>query len=188
MDVFTHLSVPISIILGLAMTELLTRIGRIIQCRKRVTFYWLPLAWAVVLMVIIVQSWWAVFNLKDVRDWTFFSFLVVLLHPVALFLLVALALPDRDEFIHGSVDLKAHYFEQRRWFFAAVLLTIAASLARPLAVGDRLSLNLDVLIQGFLFLCAVGGVVIRAEWFHRLLVIVFAATLAAYVGLLFVHL
>ena len=188
MDAFTHLSVPISIILGLAMTELLTRVGRIIQCRRHVNFYWLPLAWAGVLLVITVQSWWAVFSLKEVQDWTFFSFLVVLAHPLALFLLVALALPDRDEFIKGAVDLRAHYYDQTRWFFGAVLLTIVASLARPIVLSGHFSLNLDVIIQGFLFVCAVGGILIKAEWYHRLLVIIFAATIAAYIALLFVYL
>jgi len=36
-----------------------------------------------------------------------------------------------------GVDLKANYFNHSRWFFGAVLLAIAASLARPLALARR---------------------------------------------------
>ena len=187
MDEFTYLSVPISIILGLAVTELLLRLGRAIQARKRVRFYWPALVWIVILLVIAVQSWWALFGLRDYHGWTFLTFLVVLLHPIAFFLMASLVLPDREEFAH-AVDLREHYYAQSRWFFASVLLTIAASLVRPVVLYHAMALNLDVAIQGFLFVVALIAMVTKAKWYHVLTVVLFGATLSAYIGLLFMHL
>lgn len=189
MDEFNYLSVPISIILGLAIAELLTGVGRVIQCRDRVKSYWLSLVWTGILLVTSIQSWWALFGLRRMQDWNFFSFLIVLLHPLALFLLASLVLPGREEFVgHDEVDVKSHYFKQRQWFFAAILLTIVASLVRPLVFKLPLSLNLDVAIQGFLFFVALGAIFVRAAWYQVVATLIFAATIATYIGLLFVHL
>jgi hypothetical protein len=52
MDAFGYLSVLLSIILGLGLTQLLTAIGRLIRHRDRVRVHWLPLLWAAVLLLI----------------------------------------------------------------------------------------------------------------------------------------
>lgn len=188
MDAFSYLSVPISIILGLAITELLLRTGRLIQCRKRVTFFWPPLVWTALLLVTAIQSWWALFGLRTVETWNFPSFLVVLLHPIAFALTAALVLPDREEFSHERVDLRVHYFAQARWFFLAVMVTIVASLIRPIVLFGSFSLNLDVEIQAFLFVLAALATLIRSPWYHKWLAIAFATTICAYIGLLFMRL
>jgi len=188
MDAFSYLSVPISIILGLAITELLLRTGRLIQCRDRVTLFWPPLLWTALLLLTAIQSWWALFGLRKFESWTFPAFLVVLLHPIAIVLMAALVLPDREEFSHGQVDLRVHYFRQARWFFLVLILTILASLARPLVLFGAFKLNLDVEIQGFLLGLAGLAVYIRAAWYHRFVALVFAVTICAYIGLLFMQL
>jgi hypothetical protein len=76
-DAFSYLSVLLSIILGLGLTQLLTAVGRLIRHRDRVRLDWLPLLWAAVLLVVYVQTWWAMFGLRNVREWTFVATLVV---------------------------------------------------------------------------------------------------------------
>jgi len=188
MDAFSYLSVPVSIILGLAITELLLRTGRLIQCRERVTLFWPPLLWTALLLLTAVQSWWALFGLRKFDAWTFPRFLIVLLHPITIVLMAALVLPDREEFSHGQVDLRVHYFRQSRWFFLVLMLTIVASLLRPLVLFGRLTLNLDAEMQSFLFVLAGLAAVVRVAWFHRLVALVFAITICFYIGLLFMQL
>ena len=45
MDAFSYLSVLLSIILGLAITQLLQGVGRLLQERQRVRIYWPVLVW-----------------------------------------------------------------------------------------------------------------------------------------------
>ena len=127
---FDYLTVLISIVLGFAMTNVLTRLAVVVTARERVDFYWLPVAWAVWIFFICVQHWWAQWSLHAVRIWTFPAFCTSLLDPIILFFLSTLVLPERDE--AGSIDLGAWYYRNRRWFFATLALLPIAS------VGDEL--------------------------------------------------
>src|SRR6478672_4069223 len=65
MDPFSYLSVLISIILGLGITQLVTGLGRLIQARGRIKFYAPTIAWVGLLLIIHVQTWWAMFGLRS---------------------------------------------------------------------------------------------------------------------------
>ena len=68
MDDFTHLSVLISIVLGLGLTNLLMGLARVVQMRDRVKIYWPSLVWAVTLLLVHAQTWWTMFGLRTVHD------------------------------------------------------------------------------------------------------------------------
>lgn len=76
------MSVLISIILGLGITQLVTGLGRLIQARRRIQPYAPTLTWVALLLVIHVQTWWSMLDLRanyfDQARW-FFSLLVLLL-------------------------------------------------------------------------------------------------------------
>jgi len=187
---FQYLIVLVSIVLGLGITQLLTGVGRLVQARARVALYWPTLVWVAVLLLIHVQSWWAMFDMRAHRDWTFGKFLVVLLTPTTLFLMSALVLPDVAEATGDGerLDLRAHYHAQARWFFAAGALVIVSSLLRPIAMDGRFPLDLDRGIQlVFLGLCVVSATT-RREAFHRFFAVAGAVLFGAYVLLLFTRL
>ncbi|MGI8889881.1 MAG: hypothetical protein ACR2G0_03745 [Chthoniobacterales bacterium] len=71
--------------------------------------------WAGTLLLISTQMWWAMFSLRARHEWDFASFAVLLARTVALYLLTGLVHPDFPE--EGTVDLREHYFAQRRHFF-----------------------------------------------------------------------
>ncbi len=185
---FQYLSVLVSIVLGLGITQLLTGVGRLAQARGRVRGYWPAALWIVLLFLIHVQSWWAIFALRDHHAWTFLAFLVVLMTPTSLYLMAALALPDVDLRSAEPVDLREHYHAQARWFFGAVELVILSSLLRPLVIDGRIPLDVDRGIQAVFFALAGAAMVIRREAFHRTFALAGAALYAAYVALLFTKL
>src|SRR5438046_2602424 len=115
MDAFSYLSVLISIILGLAITQILQGARGVVIGRREVSNYWPVLVWAGLLLLINVQSWWAMYGLRQLQNWTFVQFSVVLLQSILLYMLAALVLPDIRP--GERSDLKTHYFEQHRWFF-----------------------------------------------------------------------
>jgi hypothetical protein len=97
MDAFGYLSVLLSIILGLGLTQLLTAIGRLIRHRDRVRVHWLPLLWAALLLLIYVQVWWSMYGLRLHREWTFLAFGAVLAQTATLYVMAAVALPEQVE-------------------------------------------------------------------------------------------
>ena len=186
MDAFSHLSVLISIILGLAITQLLQGLRGIVLTRSRVRLYWVPLLWAAIVLVICVQAWWAMFGLRGVREWTFLAFSVVLLEVLAIYMQAAFILPDFAG--DGLVDLRQHYFGHLRWFFGSALLTFAASLTKDVVLSghlpDTANLAFHLLLGGLTALAALWA----NERFHKANAILTAVALTIYIVALFARL
>jgi hypothetical protein len=185
-DAFSYLSVLLSIILGLGLTQLLTATGRLIRHRERVRADWLPLLWGAVLLVIYVQVWWAMFGLRLHRDWTFLAFLIVLTQTGTLYLMAAVALPEQVE--ESGVDLGAYYERQHRWFFGFFLATLIVSIAKDVVLGGKLPTPMNLAFHALLGSVCVLGIVIRGRRFHEILGVVSAAAIAIYIALLFTRL
>ena len=186
MDAFSYLSILISIILGLAITQTLQGFRGLMLARSRLHAYWPSIAWAVLLLLIDVQAWWAMYDLRFYRDWSFLGFAVVLSETVPLYLLAGLVFPDIG--IEGKVDLRSHYFENHRWFFVLAVLLIATSLLKNVVLYHNLPSPLDTSYQ-LLFLApwAIAAWT-RREWFHKLVAATTALGFTTYIGVLFTHL
>ena len=165
MGPFDYLSVLISIILGLGITQLLTGVGRLIQSRDRVRVYWPTLAWVSLLLLVHVQTWWSMFGMRNVREWTFLAFFVVLLQPVILYLLSALVLPD----LNGPerVDLRQNYLDQSRWFFGLFVLLLVVSVLKEVVLDGTLPDPMNLAAHLFFLAFSVVALVTRNEAYHR---------------------
>jgi hypothetical protein len=184
MDAFSYLSVLLSIILGLAITQVLQGVGLLLQGRERVRWHWPSMLWMVSLLIIYVQSWWAMFGLRHITAWSFGAFAVVLLQTIFEYLLAALLMPPAA----AEVDLRAHYFAQRRPFFATLVLVLAVSLAKETILNGVFPLPLNAAFHfGWMTLSA-AAMSTRRDWFHGLAALVAFGGLVAYVVLLFTRL
>lgn len=127
MTAFEYVSVFISVILGLGITQALTGIADLIHQSKRVKVYWPHLIWIVLVIIMHVQEWWVTFDLRELSTWRLPTFLFVMLYPITLFILARLLFPlgMQDEVI----DLKVFYFENyRRIFLFSAFLALLATL------------------------------------------------------------
>jgi hypothetical protein len=94
MDEFSYLSVLLSVILGLAVTQILKGFRAILLSRARIRIYWPVIAWAALLLLICTQHWWSMFGLRNRHDWTFQQFAMVLLNAVLIYMVAGLVFPD----------------------------------------------------------------------------------------------
>ena len=183
MDEFSYLSVLVSIILGLGITRLLTGCGQLIEDRDRGRTYWPSLLWAVVLLVIHVQTWWSMFGMRSHEGWTFLAFLVVLLQPIALYLLAALVLPTLAP--GEPVDLRSHYYRQARWFFGLLIVLLVVSLVKDLIVSGALPAPVNVAFH-LVFMALAAAVAVTAQpRYHEAVATLTPVLFGAYVVLLF---
>ncbi len=183
MDEFSYLIVLVSIVLGLGITRLLTGLGALVEARDRVRLYWPVLAWAAILLVAHVQTWWAFFGLRDRVGWTFLTFLTVLVQPVLLYLLSVLVLPVIGP--GECADLRERYFEQARWFFGLFATLLVASLLRDLTLEGALPDLPNVAFHLVLLSLAVTAAATRRTWFHEANAAVAAGLVGLYIALLF---
>jgi hypothetical protein len=186
MDAFSYLSVLNSIVLGLALASLLAGFAGLVRARGRVVMYWPLAAQMCLLFLIQVQLWWALFVLRNVTHWNFIGFLVVLMQPVLVYLATAFLVPDVRE--DETLDLREAYFREARWYFTAILLVLADSLAKNLVLTGRLQNPTDLVGHAvFAFICA-AGILSRRDFVHKLIAPLALLFFTAYIALLFASL
>lgn len=186
MDAFSYLSVLLSIVLGLAVTQLLSGFAGLVRSRRRIAMYWpVPVQMAVTLLL-AVQVWWAMFGLRDVRHWTFAGFLMVLAQTIAMFLMSAFITPDLGG--DHAIDLREAYFREARWFFGSILILLATSLAKNAVLTGRFQTGFDLAGHFVFGALALAGVLSRSDFVHKLIAPLSLFFYSLYIALLFVTL
>ena len=186
MDAFSYLSVLLSIILGLGLTQLLTATGRLIRHRDRVRVHWLPVLWAALLLLIYVQVWWSMYGLRLHRDWTFLAFSAVLAQTATLYVMAAVALPEQVD--EPCTDLGVYFDRHHRWFFAFFLATLVVSVVKDLILSGRLPDRTNLIFHIVLAAGCLAGLTIQRRRYQEVLAVGFAAAIVAYIGILFTRL
>lgn len=186
MTPFGYLIVFISLVLALGVTRLLTGVGQLLQATRRhegVRLYWVHLSWAATVLLMIVNYWWTVFQLRHQEEWLFFQFLALLLAPILFYLQAVVLFPEADR-LEGGFDYRSHFYDQHRAFFLfmagiAVLnfvysftdmFELTASVTAPAVAGQSATL-----------LVMVGGILTDNEIYHGIvaaLALLFSAGLS----------
>ena len=131
---FEFIAVAVSIILGLGVIQLLSNLDRVLAHPRR---YWLHSAWVFTLFWLLIQNWWAFWDLRNIA-WNLGYFALLVTYVSALYLTV-LALTKTNS---AEVGWEEVYFSRTRRFFSllgfvavvAVLLTwimLDVSLLHP---------------------------------------------------------
>ena len=186
MDQFSYLSVLLSIILGLAITQVLKGYRGILLTRARIRFYWPTLLWGLTLLLMFVQSWWAMFSMRERTVWTFPIFGVVVLQTVLSYMLAAIVFPDF--FGTETVDLREHYFSHTRWFFGLTIAVLLTSLAKTFALDGQLPGAIDTGFHVVFMGMSSGAMFTRRDGFHKVLAVAALAAVIAYIAVLFLRL
>ena len=185
MDPFAYLSVLVSIVLGLGITQLLMGFSRWLEQRKAFDAYAPAIAWAAFLLLVHFQSWWSMYGMRDLVDWTFFQFSMVLLQPILLFLLAVLVFPSSTA---PDQDLRTNFLHKRPWFFGLFLALLVASLLKDIVRSGSLPEATNVGFHIVAMLVAGLGLVSKDERLHRWIG-GFAVTLfIVYIAVLFAEL
>lgn len=182
MDDFAHLSVLLSIVLGLGITNLLMGLARTVHRRDRVKIYWPAVIWALTLLLIHVQTWWTMFGLRQVETWNFIEFFLTLLQPIFLFFLSVLVFPEFERV--ERFDMRENFFAHSRWFFAIFTALLVNSIARTYAVSGHLQSGVDLVFHAIFFVGAVVGAFLKSDRFHQVAAPAVGLVLFVYIALL----
>ena len=181
MNEFSYLSVLITIILGLGITQLMTGLGWLIVSRESVRLYWPTVAWIGLLLIFHILTWWTMFGLRNYREWNFLAFLIVLLQPIVLYLLSALILSN-------LTDLKVNYYANARWFFSLLVLLFCVSLLKDLALFGRFPEKTNLAAHLIFMALGTAAIGTQREWYHKLLIPMSVVLIGAYIAALFARL
>jgi hypothetical protein len=159
--------VMVSIILALALAQLLRGITEIVTNPNR---YWVHTAWVVMLMLFVVQYWWAYWDFSVVSSWSLLTFLYILMPPILLFLSTYLLLPV---YRSKDIDWQAHYFSIRFWLFLALIVAGSVGTLGSWLILDTSLLHPYRVFQVILFALLVVGFFSKQRNVHGPLVILY---------------
>src|SRR5687767_6482333 len=173
MDIATHSVTLISIIIGIGLTEMFGNLHRLIRNRADVAWDWLPVAWSTVLLLLVVNYWWAIYQgiigigqLSNAAELG-----LILVQPIVLFLLTASVLPN-----FGTTrkwDMRRYYDEHRGTFIITFVFYQIVTSAVAFIVGTW-GWNIASLARVTILLLLVLALVIgkrRFDWITSLAIL-----------------
>lgn len=186
MSKFEYLSVLTSIIVGLAIANLLSGSARLIQLRRRIRPHATTFCWMATLFLANMQIWWVAFERRDSATYTFFAFLFYLAMPIGVFLASYLVLPDLGD--EDQADLAANFDGNRPWFFGVLALVPLVSLVEEGARDGRVPMDADAMFRIVFAAASIAAGCIRSARFHFWNALLVLAGFVGYVATLFLHL
>lgn len=153
MDSFEYVMVLVSIVIGLALTHVLTAIAagvhRLRGHGNPLQVEAIYLLWIGYVVIWLVSFWWWEFKFQELQtEWSFGLYLFIVSYAIALFLLAAILVPSRLE---GVTDSFEYFMAGRKWFFGANLVTIGLDTADTFLKGFEWGMRPVFLLQASVF-------------------------------------
>lgn len=114
MTEFEYLLVLVSVLIGMAISDLAGSVHRLFVRRHRIQWDWLSPTAAALTLLTIMRFWWKFYRYGQAEIWTHFGpFLLLLTQLFQLVLLACAALPDEGK----ERDLRDYYQTNSRYFW-----------------------------------------------------------------------
>jgi len=179
--------VLLSIILGLAIAEVLQGYRSLLLARGAVRLYAPPLIWSGIMLVLAIHFWWASFGLATRENWDFTAFCAVLMQTVMLFMGASLLLPNtkRDQ----SIDLREHYYREAGPFFSFGLLFILFGFIKDWLLDQHIiSGGMPMAFFIFFLTVTLVALFVRKPRVHELIAPLMAFAVVVFIGMMFAKL
>lgn len=141
MDMYLHIRVLFTIILGLGVSRLLTGVAKIVQHPKEYKVYWVHLLWALFLFLYLIHFWWWEYRLQTVRSWTFPLYFFIAIYATLQFLLCVLLFPEE---MADYSSFKDYFYSRRRWIFGLMAILFLADIVDTMIKGTAYLQTLGV--------------------------------------------
>jgi len=151
MTFFEYMMVMVSLIMALALSHIMRASADFLSGPKR---YWVQSSWSIIIVLLILQSWWAYWDLRDITDWSFLRYLSVFFYPLFFSFIASVLIPMNRDAEH---DWRASFFNKRVWFFSAMLISsFIAILHTWLVMGSPLFHPYRIFQLALIFVLLVG--------------------------------
>lgn len=169
-DVYVHIRIVISMIVGLCITALLAGFARFVQHPRREHISLLHLGWAASMLIWVIHFWWWEFRLSAVEHWTFGLYLFIILYATLYYLICKLLFPDD---IKGYSGYEEYFLSRRRWFFSLLAVSFIADYVDTALKGSAylhsFGIEYPLRLAIYLFLCGVAIFVVNRRFQFTLL-------------------
>ena len=123
---FEYVSILVSIILGLGITQILASFSDLLYDYKKIKFYWPHTCWIIFILFLHIQDWFITYELKEKPVWHLPELFFILLYPISLFCVVKMLFPRNEKEV--SWDMKIFYKNHFTLIFIVVAISISFSI------------------------------------------------------------
>ena len=118
MSAFEFITIFFALLVGLAISHLLSGLSNLIKIHDRVRTYWVNSLWIVTVFIWAVFAWWGLWDLRKMEAWNYPLFFLQVANLCGIYLMTTLVLPKAAD--TGEIDLENHYFLVRKMFFVTL--------------------------------------------------------------------
>ena len=170
MSLFEYVMIPPAIVLGLAITRILSGVGRIVHrlagYGKPIRLDWIHLTWVAHIFTWMVFFWWYSYTWTTTFEWSLLTFMFLIFYTVTLYLMCVVLIPSDLDDVSDFAD---YYMSLRVWVFAGVILLIAVDFADSAVKGLDNLLDLGfgyAALRTFLLLGAIIAIRTESRRYH----------------------
>ena len=154
-----------SIIIGLGISRLLEGIKNLVVSSRPLRGTGLYIGMLAIGLLVHATTWLSLWGLRNVEAWSVWSFLLVMLVPVLMFLYSSITVPDNDR----SVDLGQYYLDSARKMHGLLIATILVNaFAEFVLLRHAASLQLTLTRLGIVALLLACAAMPGAKTLHRI--------------------
>lgn len=173
MSPFEYITVLISIVLGMGITQLVSGFAAIVIRWERVKIYWPHLVLCILVFVLHIQDWWATYELVNFKFWRLPTFLFFILYPVNLYVLSRILFPER--WSRQQTDLKVFYLNNFRKIYIFMIFLPVHSIIDNYFIGGYKLVDQIPQLGVLLILLFVAIFDHKSEWIHKSIALLFLA-------------
>jgi hypothetical protein len=156
-DLYPHVRILISMIVSLAIAQLLKGLAAFVQHPKLRHVSFLHLGWVFSVLLSVIHFWWWEFRLSSIQHWSFGIYFFIISYAILFFLLSTLLFPDSMEEYSGFQD---YFLSKRKWFFGLLALTFIFDVIDTALKGSiylhSFGIEYPVRIAVYIVLCIVA--------------------------------
>ena len=146
------LIVFISIILGFNISEYLKGLGIMIKHRKELKSYLPHALWQVLILVMIIQWWWASWLYSDHVQDNMGHFILVICIPMLYFMSIEFLFPSENDVTQYQGSLKSFFHANSRYFYLSVSLLFIIYIITGVAYLNEEIMSIKVILRSLVTL------------------------------------
>ena len=126
MSVFEYFLILFSVVLSLALTQLISGVGKLVRARPTVRWTIGYVLWLTIGFSLILDLWTSLWLVRTVPKWSLATLVFLLLQASSIFLYILWLVPRAGH--QENVDLGEHALKERRLYLAALTIYVIAGV------------------------------------------------------------
>ena len=166
MSAFEFVAVLFSVIVGLAISHLLSAASELIEVHSRVKTYWVNTTWLITVFIWDIFTWWGMWELNNLV-WNYPSFFLIVVNLSGIYFMTTLVLPQPSE--SGKIDLEKHFFLVHRIFFIITAYNFASIILINHFLFFKSIISVFTIMPFLLTILSLYGAITKSYRYHGFL-------------------